>query len=73
MGKFSQSSSNTSVFWLQDNNLSKSQRIFTIFFFFLGHLSRSDKVSFCDYILSVHPASVHACVRKQFLQTIYSP
>ena len=33
---------------------------------FLAHMSRSDKVSFCDHILSI----VRLCVRKQFLQMI---
>ena len=41
--------------------------------FLLAHLSGSDKVSFCDHILSVVRrvcvcACVGACVHKQFLQ-----
>ena len=41
---------------------------------FLAHLSRTDKVSFCDRILSVVRracvrASMRPSVRKQFIQT----
>ena len=40
----------------------------------LAHLSRSDKVSFCDHILSVvNRASVRAFAPKQFLQKASPP
>ena len=54
------------------------QFIYTLSLFdflsFLAHLSHSDKVSFCDHILSiVRRAYVHPSIRKQFLQTTSLP
>ena len=40
---------------------------------FLAHQSHSDKVSFCDHILSVVCPCVRACVRKQFLKMTSPP